>query len=64
MQSEPSLTIHRPGRQVELTAKEYAAVERVSVSTVWRWVAKGAVPVRRTPGGHLRIIQVATTRKY
>lgn len=39
----------------ELTVKEYAAHERVDPRTVWRWVAKGAVPVRRTPSGRIRI---------
>jgi len=39
----------------ELTVKELAAVERVSERTVWNWIAKGAVPVRRTPGGGVRI---------
>jgi len=39
----------------ELTVKEYAAVERVDEATVRRWIAKGAVEVRRTPGGGIRI---------
>lgn len=39
----------------ELTVKELAAVERVSERTVWNWIAKGAVEVRRTPGGGVRI---------
>lgn len=39
----------------ELTVKELAAVERVSERTVWNWIAKGAVNVRRTPGGGVRI---------
>lgn len=39
----------------ELTVKELAAVERVSERTVWTWIAKGAVDVRRTPGGGIRI---------
>jgi len=42
----------------ELTVKELARVERVSERTVWTWVAKGAVPVRRTPGGGVRILRV------
>lgn len=40
----------------ELTVKEYAAVERVTERTVWNWISKGAVPVRRTPGGGVRIL--------
>jgi excisionase family DNA binding protein len=39
----------------ELTVKEYAAIERVDERTVRRWIAKGAVDVRRTPGGGIRI---------
>lgn len=39
----------------ELTVKEYAARERVTERTVRRWIDKGAVDVRRTPGGGLRI---------
>lgn len=39
----------------ELTIKEFAAVERVDERTVRRWIAKGAVEVRRTPGGGIRI---------
>lgn len=42
-------------RLVELTVKEFAARERVDPRTVWRWVAKGAVTVRRTPSGRIRI---------
>jgi excisionase family DNA binding protein len=42
--------------QSELTVKEYAARERVTERTVRNWIAKGALPVRRNPGGrHLRI---------
>jgi excisionase family DNA binding protein len=39
----------------ELTVKEFAAVERVDERTVRRWISKGAVEVRRTPGGGVRI---------
>lgn len=42
----------------QLTVKEYAAVERVNDRTVWRWIAKGAVPIRRTPGGGVRVLLV------
>ena len=40
---------------VEWTVKEYAAKERVAVSTVRRWIQKGAVDYRKTPGGGIRI---------
>lgn len=40
---------------VDLTVKEYAAMERVDERTVRRWIAKGAIKVRRTPGGGIRI---------
>lgn len=39
----------------ELTVKELAAEERVTERTVWNWIAKGAVDIRRTPGGGVRI---------
>lgn len=41
--------------KVELTVKQYAAIEQVTTRTVRRWIVKGAVTVRRTPGGGLRI---------
>lgn len=40
----------------EYTVKEFAAKERVTVRTVRHWIVKGAVEVRRTPGGGVRII--------
>lgn len=40
----------------ELTVKEYAQRQRVTERTVWTWVRKQAVTVRRTPGGGVRII--------
>lgn len=40
----------------EYTVKEFAAIERVTPRTVHTWIAKGAIEVRRTPGGGLRII--------
>lgn len=40
---------------MELTVKEYAEAERVTTRTVYNWIGKGAVPVRRTPGGNIRI---------
>lgn len=40
----------------EFTVKEFAAKERVDERTVRRWIDKGAVDVRRTPGGGVRIV--------
>ena len=45
--------------RAELTVKEYAERERVTERTVWNWIAKGAVPVRRTPGGGVRLRDTA-----
>jgi len=39
----------------EFTVKEFAAQERVTERTVWNWIAKGAVAIRRTPGRGVRI---------
>lgn len=44
-------------RQHEFTVKEYAHRERVDERTVRRWVAKGAVVFRKTPGGGVRIVE-------
>jgi predicted site-specific integrase-resolvase len=44
----------------ECTVKEMAARERVTERTVWHWIAKGAVEVRRTPGGGVRIVERRT----
>ena len=44
---------HPPAR--EWTVSQYAEVEQVDRKTVLRWIAKGALIVRRTPGGHFRI---------
>lgn len=44
----------------ELTVKELAAVERVTEKTVRRWIDKGALAVRRTPGGGVRILPQRT----
>jgi predicted site-specific integrase-resolvase len=41
---------------MELTVKQYARVEQVTPRTVWNWISKGAVPVRRTPGGGVRVV--------
>lgn len=40
----------------ELTVRELAEKERVTERTVRTWISKGAVDVRRTPGGHIRIL--------
>lgn len=45
----------------EFTVKELAHRERVNERTVRRWIDKGAVEVRRTPGGGIRIIERSTT---
>ncbi len=41
----------------EFTVKEFAGKERVTPRTVRTWIAKGAVDIRRTPGGGIRIIE-------
>lgn len=43
--------------QVEFTVREYAKIEQVDERTVRRWIAKGAVQVRRTPSGGIRIVE-------
>jgi excisionase family DNA binding protein len=40
---------------MELTIKEFAVRERVTERTVRQWISKGALDVRRTPGGRVRI---------
>lgn len=57
MQGEPSLTVHGPGRQNEWTVREFAERERVTVVTVRRWIAKGAIETRRTPSGGVRVVE-------
>lgn len=47
----------------ELTVKEFAAVERVHPQTVRQWIRKGAVEVRRTPGGGIRIVDRRETSR-
>lgn len=39
----------------EWKVREFAALERVDERTVRRWIHKQAIPVRRTPGGGIRI---------
>lgn len=41
----------------EFTIRKYAARHDVTPTTVRRWIAKGAVEVRRTPGGQIRILE-------
>lgn len=41
--------------RIELTVKQLAQLEQVTERTVWHWIQKGAVKVRRTPGGGVRI---------
>lgn len=53
--TEDSVRIFGGCMRTEFTVKEYAHLERVDERTVRRWIAKGAVPVRRTPGGGIRI---------
>lgn len=45
---------------MELTVKELAARERVGERTVRRWITEGKVPVRRTPGGGIRIVEAGS----
>lgn len=42
-------------RPQEWKVREYAELERVTTRTVKRWIEKGAITVRRTPGGGVRI---------
>lgn len=51
-----------PAQRNELTVKEYAAKERVHERTVRRWIRHGAVQIRRTPGGHVRILERQESR--
>ncbi len=41
----------------ELTVREFALAERVTERTVRRWIAKGALAVRYTAGGGIRILE-------
>lgn len=45
---------------IELTVEEFAKVERVSERQVRTWIAKGALEVRRTTGGGVRILERRT----
>lgn len=42
---------------IELTVLQFARVEGVTERQVWTWISKGAVEVRRTTGGGVRIIE-------
>jgi hypothetical protein len=55
--TEDSVRVFGGVARHEFTVKEYAHRERVDERTVRRWVSKGAVSVRRTPGGGLRILE-------
>lgn len=46
---------------MELTIKEYAKVERVTERTVYNWIEKGAIKIRRTPGGGVRVVVLTLT---
>jgi predicted site-specific integrase-resolvase len=41
----------------EFTVRDFARKEQVNEKTVRRWIVKGAVEVRRTPGGGIRIVE-------
>lgn len=41
----------------EYTVKQFAAQEGVTKWTVYLWIRKGAVVIRKTPGGGIRIIE-------
>lgn len=53
--TQPMLFIFGERRAPEFTVREYAAIERVTERTVYTWIRKGAIDVRRTPGGGIRI---------
>jgi predicted site-specific integrase-resolvase len=57
--NQPALFIFAHGP--ELTVREYAAIERVTERTVYSWISKGAVDIRRTPGGRIRIAGIMKT---
>lgn len=44
----------------ELTVRQFAAQEKQSERTVRRWLKKGALAFRRTPGGGIRILDRRT----
>ena len=40
----------------ELTVRDYARLEQVTIRTVWNWIGKDAIMTRRTPGGGVRVV--------
>ena len=48
----------------EYTVREYADKERVTPRTVFTWILKQAVTIRRTPSGRIRIIDPPPTMKF
>jgi ribosomal protein L34E len=42
---------------MDLTVKQFAKREQVTSRQVRRWIDKGAIEVRRTPGGGIRIVE-------
>lgn len=46
----------------EFKVRDYARKEQVTEQTVRNWIAKGAVEVRRTPGGGVRIVERESSR--
>ena len=45
----------------DYTVKQFAQREQVNERTVRRWIDKGAVDIRRTPGGRVRILEAPRT---
>lgn len=46
---------------MEFTVKAFASKEQVTPRTVWNWIEKGAVEIRRTPGGGVRVVDRRAT---
>lgn len=47
---------------MEFTVRAYASREQVNERTVRRWIVKGAVQIRRTAGGGIRIVEPRPSR--
>lgn len=45
-----------PRRRLIARVPDAARYYGVSERTVWRWIEKAAIPVERTPGGGVRIL--------
>ena len=45
------------GARREYTVAEYAKKEQVTERTVWLWIAKHAIEIRKTPGGGIRVVE-------